>query len=94
MAWIQDMNWPVAQELSKVLPRFHRPLVPVFRGIFAGEDEIWKYWTIMLLESFPKETLLLLQPDIERMAVFPTDGEKAEGSCRAAYGLLQRMKDL
>ena len=28
LEWVQDLNWPVAQELIKVLPRFHRQLIP------------------------------------------------------------------
>lgn len=53
--WIRDLNWPVAQELMKVLPRFHRQLVPIIRNIFASHDDIWKYWTMELLKAFRKK---------------------------------------
>lgn len=78
MEWMQDINWPVAHELIKVLPRFHIQLIPVIRNIFKTDDDIWKYWTLELLKSFPRETLFMLQSEIERMAKFPTDGEKTE----------------
>ena len=88
MEWIQDFNWPVAQELIKALPRFHIQLVPVIQNIFKTNDDIWKLWTLELLRSFPKKTLLMLQFDIERMAYFPTEGEKIEEVDKSAYEIL------
>ena len=88
MEWMQDLNWPVAQELKRILPRFHVQLIPVIKIIFKTDDDIWKYWTLKLLKSFPKETLLKLQPDLDRIANFPTDGEKIEDVDKSAYEIL------
>lgn len=41
-------------------------------------DPEWKYWTLTLLRDFPKETLIVFKPDLERMVSFPTRGEKEE----------------
>lgn len=40
LIWIQDMNWPVAQKIIEVLPRFHAGLVPVIHEVFIGDDTI------------------------------------------------------
>ena len=88
MEWMQDLNWPVAQELKRILPRFHVQLIPVIKIIFKTDDDIWKYWTLKLLKSFPKETMLKLQPDLDRIANFPTDGEKIEHADKSAYEIL------
>lgn len=54
-------------------------------------DDIWKFWTLELLRSFPKEPLTVLQPDIERMAHSPTKGEKLENIDKSAYEILSSI---
>ncbi len=78
MEWIQDINWPIAQELIKVLPRFHKELIPIIRDIFNTDDGDWKMWTLKLIKKFPQESILLLKADIERIAYHPTDSEVYE----------------
>jgi hypothetical protein len=46
LEWIQDYNWPVAHMLAPFLAAVGRPLAPCLRPIFAGDDEVWKYWVI------------------------------------------------
>ncbi len=43
MEWMQDLNWPVAQELIKILPRFHVQLIPAIRKIFDMNDIYGNY---------------------------------------------------
>ncbi len=88
MIWIQDINWPVAKELIKVLPRFHLMLVPVIHNIFETGDDVWKSWTLELLRNFPRETLILLKPDLERMVNFPTSSEILEYVTESANEIL------
>lgn len=88
MKWMQDINWPVAQELRKALPRFHKQLVPVIKRIFKTNEDDWKHWTLTLLRAFPKETLLEFKPELERIANFPTSSEKEWESDEIANEIL------
>lgn len=91
MEWIQDINWPVAQELIKILPRFHLQLIPVIHNILKKDDDVWKYWTLELLRNFPKKTLSVFQSDLERMVNSPTEGEKIEDVDKSAHELLDSI---
>ncbi len=89
MEWMQDLNWPVAQELIKILPRFHVQLIPVIRKIIDTNDDIWKLWTLELMKGFPRETLLMFQPELRRMEQNPSEGEKNEEVDICANEILQ-----
>ena len=71
MEWIKDLNWPVAQELIRIMPRFHVQLVPVIQNIFKTNDDVWKLSTLEWLRSFPHQTILMLQSELEKMAYSP-----------------------
>ncbi|MDR3069405.1 MAG: DUF5071 domain-containing protein [Propionibacteriaceae bacterium] len=92
LAWIRDINWPVAQPLMEVLPRFHRELVPHIKAVFESDDDVWKCWTLSLLESFPRDTVELLASAIRRMAEFPTPGEVEEEACVYAQRIVDVFK--
>ena len=65
LEWIADMNWPVAQELIKVLPRFHKELMIDIKYILSDkvDDSIWKYWIInSLLPLFPPDSQTVFLP--------------------------------
>jgi hypothetical protein len=91
MVWMQDLNWPVAKELKKVLPRFHENLVPHTMAIFNSDDDIWKSWTLLLLKDFPSDTVRLLANDIKRIAENPTKGELMEEANEYASELIQQF---
>ena len=81
LEWIKDMNWPVAQKMIEILPRFHRELIPLIKAVLSAEqtDEIWKYWVISaLLPKLPKESLAYIIPYVERIKSKPTEREIVE----------------
>ncbi|MGF7029223.1 hypothetical protein J2T17_000128 [Paenibacillus mucilaginosus] len=41
--WLQDSNWPVAQELSKVLPQYGTHLVPHIEAALKSGDPQWQF---------------------------------------------------
>lgn len=48
--WLQDINWPVAQELCTVLPRFKADdLLPRIHRVLNSDDECWQYSCIYFL---------------------------------------------
>ena len=73
--WMQDINWPVAQELIKILPRFHFELISHIKIVFNSNDDDWKNWVLCLMKNFPRESVLRLSSDIKRIAQYPTIGE-------------------
>ena len=93
LEWMQDINWPIAQEYLHVLPRFHEGLIPHIRDVFKTDDGIWKAWVLTLMEGFPKETIIRLQDDIKRIALRPTEDEFDQGADGYARDLLD-MFDL
>ena len=78
LEWMQDINWPAAQSLMDVLPRFHLGLVPHIQAVFRSNDDIWKCWVLLLLKKFPSETVAMLSEDIKRIALLPTQAEVSE----------------
>ncbi len=89
LEWIQDINWPVAWPLIKVLPRFHSSMVPHINFILKSDDDIWKCWVLLLVKSFPPETVKLLAGDIRRVADSPTPGEIMEGADEYAAEVIE-----
>ena len=51
LAWIQDINWPVAADLLPVLAQRQTALLPLIREILRVEetDDVWKYWILTSL---------------------------------------------
>jgi len=78
MLWIQDMNWPIAQEMICILLRFREKLLPHIKDVFMSDDEMWKYWTLDLVNKLPYETAIELKNDIARLAYHPSEKEKNE----------------
>lgn len=75
LEWIQDYNWPVAQELVPVLKEREDIIFPYVSDILRGDDFMWKYWIMDLIipdfsfehKNALKDDILLLinDPDID-----------------------------
>ena len=80
LEWIQDCNWPVAQQLLTVLPRFHTELIPHVKNVLKSNDDEWIYFVITeLLYKFPKASQKALLVDIKSLA------EKAKNENRDVF---------
>jgi len=91
LAWIQDINWPVAAELLPVLAAHASALTPLLVKVLGPEerDEIWKRWIVTcLLPRFSRAERLPLLPALRRIAESPTPGEREEGLDEAVEALL------
>jgi hypothetical protein len=53
------------------------------------DDEIWKYWMIVLIMRDSREAAAAFRDDLEQMAYSPTEQEVAEGSSEEAQITLQ-----
>jgi hypothetical protein len=77
--WLQDINWPVAQELLKVLPQYGSVLLPYIEVALKSGDPQWQFSVLQfLIRELPKDTSILLQDTIQRIAHDPTKGEILE----------------
>ena len=75
LEWIQDYNWPVAQELIPLLKEREDIIFPYMSDILRGDDFMWKYWIMDLIipdfsfehkNSLKDDILLLINdPDID-----------------------------
>jgi hypothetical protein len=78
--WVQDINWPVAQELAPFLADIGDPIIPFVRDVLSSSDDIWKYSVLNhIVKVAPKSVGIALFSEISRVAIQPTEGEKAEG---------------
>jgi len=91
LTWVQDMNWPVAQQLAPFLGSIGPPLAPYIRDVFATEDETWKYWMFDIIQLSPDLALELLT-DVTCIVEHPTPGEQEEALDEKAREFLHRLK--
>lgn len=94
LEWIADMNWPVAQELIKVLPRFHKELMIDIKYILSDkvDDSIWKYWIIYsLLPLFPPDSQTVFLPYIQRLAAMAASNEDEKDLIDAAKTFIESL---
>jgi hypothetical protein len=90
VAWLKDMNWPVAKELTPFLRSIGKPLVPHIWHVLQSDDEIWKYWVIgHLIPYLSKDVATQFRPELERLCFQPRQNEKHEELDERARGVLE-----
>ena len=95
LAWMRDMNWPVAREMPQLLAKHQKLLVPhIIDALAPEQDECdWKRWIIsQLLTRFDEENLVQLKPVLKRIIDEPTWGEKSEDVDIEAADFLLELK--
>lgn len=76
LEWLQDMNWPIAQDIEDIVINYQEDLLPHLKKIFITNDGEWKYFMLHgLVSRLPKHILKELRPDLIRMKDFPTKDE-------------------
>lgn len=88
IAWVQDINWPVANVLIPFLASIGEPLAPHLRMIFESEDHAWKYWVLNKLVAPSPKLAVAVEPYLLRMALDPIPGESDEGVDEIARRIL------
>ena len=92
LAWMKDMNWPVAKEMPALLALRQKALIPHIIEILQPEQSEcdWKTWIIdFLLPLLDEKYLLMLTPSLERIVKNPTRGELDERTNTAAEDILK-----
>ncbi|MFD1177845.1 DUF5071 domain-containing protein [Paenibacillus puldeungensis] len=76
LKWLQDMNWPIAQDIENIVINYQEDLLPHLKEIFNTNDGEWKYFILHgLVSRLPKHIIKELKPDLIRMKDFPTKDE-------------------
>ncbi len=91
LEWIQDYNWPVAQELAPFLASIGLPLEIELRKILEGNDEEWKYW--ILFEIIQKSPPLItnMRNNLLRLAETPSESERLNNLHLIAFDILGKQ---
>ena len=90
--WIEDINWPIAPELVKILVRFDEMIIPYVIDLIHKPDglrECSVYYHMIPLLS--KRQLCLLREELERVANKPSHFEKNEEYDKIALQYLQSI---
>lgn len=88
LEWMKDINWPVAKVFQPFLMDAGAHLAPFLMPIFAGNDDTWKYHVLADIVSQSPELAGALNAELNRLASFPTDGERIEGVWGQARDIL------
>ncbi|GIP17525.1 hypothetical protein J40TS1_31670 [Paenibacillus montaniterrae] len=91
LEWLQDINWPIAIEISRLLLTIPQETIPFVINVLNGRDDIWKEWCLRyFVMELPKEIRKILQGHIERIAYNPTKGEELEEVHLTAQEILNK----
>jgi hypothetical protein len=89
LEWIQDTNWPVAQDLAPFLASIGRPLIPHIKKAFETDDHIWKRWIMQEIFLESPEVAAEFRDELRRIAYTPTESEITEELPEEAHRVLQ-----
>ncbi|MFD2085399.1 DUF5071 domain-containing protein [Brevibacillus brevis] len=65
LMWLQDMNWPGAEVIAKILVEMRELVIPHLRPVLLGNDKLWIYWILIaLVKHWPTELILELKDEL------------------------------
>ena len=92
LAWMKDMNWPVAKEMPDLLAPHQKVLIPHIIEILQPEQSECDWKTYIIWELLPlldEKYLSMLKPSLERIVKNPTSGELYEETNMHAEDILK-----
>ncbi|MFD0678964.1 MULTISPECIES: DUF5071 domain-containing protein [unclassified Paenibacillus] len=95
LEWLQDMNWPIAEAISKLLLTVPHQTIPYVFGVLRGHDDIWKEWCLrFFVLELPLDLIKNFEEETRRIAFEPTKGEVLEEVHLTALEVLQRLQSV
>ncbi|MFD1988668.1 DUF5071 domain-containing protein [Paenibacillus nicotianae] len=92
LVWLQDINWPVAIPMSKILLTVPNEIVPHVRDVLHTDDTEWIEWCLQYIVGFlPVALIRKLEPEIRRIADSPTKWEYETESHITAQEILATL---
>lgn len=92
LEWVLDSNWPVARIFQPFLANSGARLAPFLRTILEKDDDTGKYHILAGVVMHSKVLALELQPELERLALRPTEGELREEVSEQACIILKNLR--
>ncbi|MDQ0090330.1 hypothetical protein J2T12_003744 [Paenibacillus anaericanus] len=91
--WIQDANWPITEELCKVLAKLKSvDIIPHITEILRSGDDTWQFSCLYyLLPEISKGDLEQIKPEIIRLINNPTQNEILCEMDQAAKDIFDRL---
>lgn len=90
--WIEDINWPIAKELVKVLAGLDDSIIPFVIDLIHNPDGLREYSVYcFMLPLLNNRQLLLLKEELERIVNHPSSFEKEEEYDKTAIEYLQKI---
>jgi len=92
LEWIQDMNWPVAPSILKLLLTFPEEIVPHVQDVLYSDDDNWKWFILhFLVIELPVDSRVQFKEYLTRVAETPTRNELAEELDEIAKEILETI---
>lgn len=94
LAWMKDMNWPVAKEMPSLLALHQKEVIPyIIEALKPEQLECdWKTYIIdFLLPLLDKKYLEMLRISLERIVEKPTWGEIDERTNIVAEDIIREI---
>lgn len=97
LEWIADINWPVAKELIKILPKYYKEIVPAIVVLLLNkEEDIYLKISIVehLLPRLPNDSFIELSSVIEYMANINPKNEDELELKRVSIGQMAHINSI
>lgn len=93
LVWLQDINWPVAQDLVLLLKDAGTGIAPHINTILNSTDSSWKYYVVSYLcESVNNDVWALIEPNLVRLANEPNKRDVEEEVHLVAANVLEERE--
>lgn len=93
LEWLQDMNWPVARPISEYLVSVADKITSHILAVLQDDDELWKYWMVVVFGNASERPDDLLMNEFKRMANHPTQSEIRDEVNEVALDVLKRWNE-
>jgi|GEM_PF-1179062 len=93
LVWLQDINWPVTQDLVPLLKDAGTGIAPHITAILKSTDSGWKYFVVSwLCKSVNNDVWALIETDLVRLAERPSKRDLEEEVDRVAAEVLAERR--
>ncbi len=92
--WIQDMNWPIANNISTFLAELGVKVKPQIQLILSSNDGMWKYWTITsVIGRMHLEDVKEFKPDLNHLLANLSEDDRENEVDIVALELLKKFEN-
>lgn len=93
LEWLQDINWPISKDISKLLLTVPEETTPYVFEVLRGHDDLWKEWCLrFFVFKLPLELMRRFEKETRRIAFEPTKGEILEEVHLTALEVFEKLQ--